>query len=68
MNEVLSEIKSIPGIVGGFFFDSLQGVQLSDLPPMFKEANLTEIGSLLSKMYAMNQSDPMDISDNFFIL
>lgn len=65
MNQVLSEIKSIPGIVGGFLFDSIQGVQLSNLPPVFKEANLNKIGTVLDKMYTMSQSGLTDIADLF---
>ncbi len=65
MNKILSEIKSIPGITGGFLFDPLQGVQLSNLPPLFKQVNLNETGNVLSKLYTMNKPDPMDIPNTF---
>ncbi len=65
MNTVLNEIKSIPGIVGGFFFDATQGVQFSDLPPIFKDENLNKIGKVLDKMYGMSQSGLTNISDLF---
>ncbi len=65
MNNVLSEIKSIPGIIGGFFFDSIQGVKASNLSPIFKEDNLNKIGKVLYKMYTMSESGLKDISDLF---
>lgn len=65
MNTVLNEIKSIPGIVGGFFFDATQGVQFSNLPPIFKDENLDKIGKVLDKMYGMSQSGLTNISDLF---
>lgn len=65
MNTVLNELKSIPGIVGGFFFDAVQGVQFSNLPPVFKDENLKKIGKVLDKMYGMSQSGLTDISDLF---
>lgn len=65
MNEVLNEIKSIPGIIGGFFFDAIQGIQASNLPPVFKKDNLNKIGQVLDKMYMMSKSGIDDISDIF---
>ena len=65
MNKVLDEIKSIPGIVGGFLFDTVQGVKYSNLPPIFKDANLHKIGDVLDKMYVMSQSGLTDILDFF---
>ncbi|MCP4720573.1 MAG: hypothetical protein GY860_14045 [Desulfobacteraceae bacterium] len=63
MNKVLNEIKSIPGIIGGFFFDSIQGIKTSSLPPVFKEENLNKIGTVLDKMYMMSNQGLKDISD-----
>ncbi len=63
MNKVLSEIKSIPGIIGGFFFDSIQGIKTSNLPSVFKEENLNKIGNVLDKMYMMSNQGLKDISD-----
>jgi hypothetical protein len=65
MNKVLSEIKSIPGIIGGFFFDTTQGIKTCNLPPVFKEDNLNKIGIVLDKMYKMSDSGLKDISDLF---
>ena len=63
MNKVLSEIESIPGIIGGFFFDSIQGIKASNLPPVFKKENLHKIGNVLDKMYMMSNPGLKDVSD-----
>jgi len=63
MNKVLNEIKSIPGVTGGFFFDSKQGVKTSDLPPIFKAGNLTKIGNVLDKMYTVSNTGLQNVSD-----
>ncbi len=65
MDNVLSEIKSIPGIIGGFFYDSIQGVKGSNLSAIFKEENLNKIGKVLDKMYEMSESGVTDISELF---
>lgn len=63
MNKVLSEIKSIPGIIGGFFFDSRHGIQAGNLPTVFKKENLNKIGTVLDKMYMMSNSGLENITD-----
>ncbi len=63
MNKVLSEIKTIPGIIGGFFFDSRHGIQAGNLPTVFKKENLNRIGAVLEKMYMMSNSGLGDITD-----
>ncbi len=63
MNKVLNEIKSIPGVTGGYFFDSITGVKTSDVPPIFKTGNLAKIASVLDKMYAMSNTGLKNISD-----
>ncbi len=63
MNKVLNEIKSIPGVTGGFFFDSITGVKTRDVPPIFKTENLAKIASVLDKMYAVSYTGLKNISD-----
>lgn len=56
MQELLDEIQSIPGIVGGFVFNAQNGVLVSDLPTVFKEARLLKIGRILTKLFAKGKA------------
>lgn len=51
MQALLDEIQSIPGIVGGFVFNSRNGILASDLPAVFKEPRLLKIGRILTKIF-----------------
>jgi hypothetical protein len=50
-NSVLDEIKSIPGILGGFVYSLNHGVRMNNLPPVFREDNLNKAGSVIDKIY-----------------
>ncbi|MDM8536385.1 hypothetical protein QUF70_06495 [Desulfobacterales bacterium HSG17] len=65
MNKILDEIKSIPGMIGGFIFNSQKGIRASNLPMIFKEDRLQKIAGMLIKMYSngrTNFSDILEIS------
>ncbi len=51
MNTLLNEIQSIPGIVGCFVYSLNHGVRMNNLPPVFKDANLKKVGSVIDKIY-----------------
>jgi len=63
MKQVLEEVKAIPGVVGGFVFNSRKGVAANNLPPVFKEAKLVNIGKMLSKMYLSGKTNFSDITE-----
>lgn len=63
MKQVLEEVKAIPGVVGGFVFNSRKGVAANNLPPVFKEAKLLNIGKMLSKMYLSGKTNFSDITE-----
>ena len=63
MKQVIEELKAIPGVVGGCIFDSRKGIIANNLPPIFKEAKLSNIGKLLSKMYASGKNNFSDITE-----
>jgi len=61
MNKVLEEIKSIPGIIGGYIFNSQKGITAGNLPMIFKEDRLQRIAGMLIKMYSNGRSNFQDI-------
>lgn len=63
MNTVLDEIKTIPGIIGGFVFGVTHGIQMNNLPPVFKETNLNKIGKVLDKIYRSSRVGSPDITE-----
>lgn len=63
MKQVLEEVKAIPGVVGGFIFNSRKGVAASNLPPVFREAKLANMGKILSKMYLSSKTNFSDITE-----
>lgn len=59
MNQVLSDIKSVGGVVGCFLYDAKAGVAASDVPAVFKPAKLAEVGRSLAKtLKAANLANP----------
>ncbi|MBU1013797.1 MAG: hypothetical protein KKG99_12395 [Bacteroidetes bacterium] len=63
MNTVLDEIKTIPGIIGGFVFGVTHGIQMNNLPPVFKEDNLNKIGKVIDKIYRSSKAGSPDITE-----
>jgi hypothetical protein len=65
MQAILSELKMVPGVFGGYFFQRKSGTLHVDLPPMFKDSRLTDIGRHLGKLIAarrMNFPDARDVN------
>jgi hypothetical protein len=63
MNQVLEDIKAIPGVVGGFIFNARSGIAANNLPPVFRETKLITIGKAGSKMYASGKSSFSDVTE-----
>jgi hypothetical protein len=63
MNQVLEEVKAIPGVVGGFIFNSRNGIAANNLPPVFRDAKLMSIGKTASKMYASGKLSFSDVTE-----
>lgn len=49
MPQVLSDVRSVGGVVGCFIFDPKAGVVAADAPALFKPAKLMEVGRALAK-------------------
>lgn len=51
MNQILDELKSIPGVVGACVYSPRAGLKISNLPGIFKPERLAAVGKHLSKLY-----------------
>lgn len=65
MNQLIDELKAIPGVVGACLYSSRDGLQGTNLPGIFKPDRLAAVGKLLSKLHSagrMNFDDLTDVS------
>lgn len=65
MSNIFQEFKSIQGYIGGYIFRPGSGIILKDMPSVYKENKLVELGDVLLKTYrsgSLNFSDMIDIS------
>ena len=63
MDNVIEDLKSISGVLGGLLYNSQKGVIASNLPPIFKIENLTEIGKMVSKIYGTGSGNFTEITE-----
>jgi hypothetical protein len=47
MQQIIDDLKSIPGVIGAFAFRTKQGILCNNLPSPFKPERLTEIAKTL---------------------
>jgi len=65
MNNLLEELKVMPGVVGGYFIHPQKGLLTSNLPAMFKPQKLLEISKELIKIHSAGRMNFADISEVF---
>ncbi len=63
MDQILTELQSVPGVIGAFVFHSQNGVKLRALPEVFKEAKLVKMGKSLVKIYAAGCMGVSELSE-----
>lgn len=63
MQEILSELKMTPGVVGGFFFHRKNGVLYQDMTSEHENLNGNDIGRQLNKIYAARRLNFPDVQD-----
>ncbi len=63
MKALLEEVQSIPGVIGGYVFHPKKGIVISEMPSVFKEANLVKIGKMLVKIYMTSFGSFPDVSE-----
>ncbi len=68
MLHLIDELKVIPGVVGACIVNAQTGLQVTNLPAIFKPERLTLVGKHLLKLYSagcMNFDDLTDITLNY---
>ena len=68
MLHLIDELKVIPGVMGACIVNSQTGLQVTNLPAVFRPERLTLIGKHLLKLYSvgrMNFDDLTDITLNY---
>jgi len=63
MDNLLEELKAIPGVVGGYFVHQQKGVVASNMPAIFKQPKLLEISKELIKIHSAGRINFSDISE-----
>lgn len=63
MEEILSELKITPGVLGGFFFHRKNGVLCADMPSVYQDSGLNDMGRQLSKIFAARRLTFPEVHD-----
>lgn len=63
MRQMIDELKSIPGVVGASIYSSSDGLQVTNLPGIFKPERLSAVGKHLTKLYAAGRLSFADLTD-----
>lgn len=63
MREMIDELKAIPGVVGASIYSSSDGLQVTNLPAIFKPERLNAVGKHLSKLYSAGRLSFSDLTD-----
>lgn len=65
MNNLLEELKVIPGVVGGYFINPQKGLLASNMPTIFKQPKIIEVSKQLIKVYSAGRMNFPDTSEVF---
>ena len=68
MEELLQEIRALPGVVGTFVFVNDLGIMSSNLPKVFRGKSLLQIGKAVDRAFTMNDKTKQDVSGMKFKL
>ena len=63
MQQLIDELKAIPGMVGACIYSSRDGLQQTNLPGIFKVDRLDVVGKHLSKLYSAGRMSFDDLTD-----
>lgn len=61
MNRAIKQLRKVPGVIGGFVFNSQKGIVANSLPPTFRNIRLLEIGMNLAGMYGSAMENIVDV-------
>ncbi len=62
MDTLLNELKMVPGILGSFVYAGNLGITGSNLPSMFRDEALRQIGGVLTRIFKMGDSSGLSVS------
>lgn len=65
MNDLLEELKVIPGVVGGYFISLKKGLLASNMPTIFKQPKILEVSKQLIKVNSAGKMNFPDTSEIF---
>ncbi|HPQ39425.1 MAG TPA: hypothetical protein PLV45_03550 [bacterium] len=63
MESLLNEVKLLPGVMGSFVYSNTKGVLASNLPTLFRNEALKQVGALLGRIYKLAESTGIDVSN-----
>jgi hypothetical protein len=65
MQQLIDDLKSIPGVIGGYIYRSNGGVLFSNLPSLFKPERIAEITKSLVKIHGAGKQNFPDLIEVF---
>ncbi len=65
MQQLIDDLKSIPGVIGAYVFRSNDGVRFSNLPSIFKPDRIAEITKSLIKIHGAGKQNFPDLVEVF---
>jgi predicted regulator of Ras-like GTPase activity (Roadblock/LC7/MglB family) len=65
MQQLIDDLKSIPGVIGAYVYHPNGGLRANNLPPLFKNERITETAKSMVKITAAGRHNFHDLSDIF---
>ena len=62
MQQFLDEIKATPGVIGSSLYSTQKGIVASNLPKIFKAESQKRIGSVLQRVFKLNETVRLDVN------
>jgi chorismate mutase len=62
MQQLIDDLKTIPGVMGACVFNAGDGIRANNLPPLFKPERITEIAKNLIKISSAGQHALADVA------
>ena len=59
----LDELQNVPGVYGACLYHSQEGVLQSNLPSLYTDATISEIGKVLARIHTAGQMNFSDLTD-----
>ncbi|MBN1295548.1 hypothetical protein JXA80_02130 [bacterium] len=63
MDALINELKLIPGVLGSFVYHNAKGILGSNLPSLFRNEALKQVGSLLGRIFKLSETTGVEVSN-----